>query len=738
MLDVSPSKREGRPLAGPPLYNPQPLDERSSMKNVLSKLTPVNAPQEMRANRLWVNWNVDKARPKMPVPRKTAKKFLSFEEAITKSEHVGYMLRGGIACLDFDKVISEDGVVDPEYAEALDELATRGYVEVSPSGRGYHAFIRVPESTRTQKSAFLPKVELLAEGSYVTVTGNQLVGSPSGIIDASDYLSLWFKPKEKKVVSLPPPAAAPERIARALSFISPDVEYPIWVEVGQALQAELGPGGFAVWDQWSSKGEKYDGTATTRVKWNSFKGQGITIASLFHHAKGGGWREKGDDAATDFAAFKEDVGPVEDAGPGTIADSYVFVAEQDRYFSKETRALLTRSALNSLHRDELANGLAVVRMNSKGEAKQQPVKNVHEYIDEECVKADAVVWYPGRPLMTDFLGKRCANIFRAPPVIVKQTQTAGTAKLWREHLEYLLPVKEEREHFLNVMAYGVQHLDGKVNHALVLFDPTGGTGKDVMLTPFRRWLEAGGWRDVQLHELDGGFQQYLYGTKFLCVQESKEMEHGRSVDLSNRMKNTIAAPPDTLTVNLKNVKPFEVPNLVQTIFLTNYQNGVYFETGEDRRYWVTNTATVPRPAEHYARLCEWMEGGWPEVIGWLASRDLSAFNPKAAPPQTTAKMEMHKATRPASMDAIDTTIQGMEQPFTIGELRMRLNGTPAASHFAGDRRAAMSLDALGCNSTRCRWREGGKDREATIWWRTDELDEGLAKAAYAQRMSAPN
>ena len=65
-------------------------------------------------------------------------------------------------------------------------------------------------------------------------------------------------------------------------------DYDIWIAVGQSLHS-ADDSLLEDWDEWSKQSDKYqDGECQRR--WNSFtKGGGITIGTLFHHAKDYGW-----------------------------------------------------------------------------------------------------------------------------------------------------------------------------------------------------------------------------------------------------------------------------------------------------------------------------------------------------------------------------------------------------------------------------------------------------------------
>lgn len=77
----------------------------------------------------------------------------------------------------------------------------------------------------------------------------------------------------------------------ALQFISSD-DRDVWVMIGMALKSEFGEDAHDIWDAWSQQAASYNATSARSV-WKSFKGQGVTIGTLYHAAKQNGWRDDG-------------------------------------------------------------------------------------------------------------------------------------------------------------------------------------------------------------------------------------------------------------------------------------------------------------------------------------------------------------------------------------------------------------------------------------------------------------
>ncbi|WP_186138303.1 MULTISPECIES: VapE domain-containing protein [Burkholderia] len=79
------------------------------------------------------------------------------------------------------------------------------------------------------------------------------------------------------------------RIRAALEYIPAD-DRDQWCRMGMAIQSELGDAGFDLWDAWSQRSDSYN-ERDAKAVWKSFKGGGVTMASLFHEARAHGYRD---------------------------------------------------------------------------------------------------------------------------------------------------------------------------------------------------------------------------------------------------------------------------------------------------------------------------------------------------------------------------------------------------------------------------------------------------------------
>ena len=121
----------------------------------------------------------------------------------------------------------------------------------------------------------------------------------------------------------------------ALNRINAD-DREIWLRCGMALNDRFGDAGRRLWDEWSAKSSKYDARDQEK-NWRSFgrRSEGITIATLFHHAQQAGWT--GNNGSRQQQSAKPGAGPgngnsnsnssKEEAGNTRQQQSNVFNAE---------------------------------------------------------------------------------------------------------------------------------------------------------------------------------------------------------------------------------------------------------------------------------------------------------------------------------------------------------------------------------------------------------------------------
>ena len=193
--------------------------------------------------------------------------------------------------------------------------ANQALTEISVSGKGRHIFL-----IAKQAENILPKYKLAAgqevevfglensAGKSVLLSGSQLNGELIEVDDLYALLSEWgiieqhqlnqprvktpsesfdFTPLLTKAKGTP---SDYDKAMEALRFISPDIDYEIWRDIGFALHDEFGDRAKQDWMSWSMSRAKDTKTSDLHVHWKSYaEGGGVGIGTLFHTAKQNGW-----------------------------------------------------------------------------------------------------------------------------------------------------------------------------------------------------------------------------------------------------------------------------------------------------------------------------------------------------------------------------------------------------------------------------------------------------------------
>ena len=143
----------------------------------------------------------------------------------------------------------------------------------------------------------------------------------------------------------------------------------------------------------------------------------------------------------------------------------------------------------------------------------------------------------------------------------------------------------------------------------------------------------------------------------LRISEARDLGDINRYDFYEHMKVFTAAPPDVIKVNEKFIAEYTIFNVVGIVYTTNYKHGGLYLPGDDRRHYVhwSDLTRADFDVSYWDELWDWYEtGGDTYVASYLAELDISAFNPKEAPPRTDAFWEIvHANDAPEDAELAD-------------------------------------------------------------------------------------
>lgn len=340
------------------------------------------------------------------------------------------------------------------------------------------------------------------------------------------------------------------------------------------------------------------------------------------------------DVFTDAAA--ERIAETERKELGRIEKSdwyerFAYIQDDESYFDMQDRREVSRATFNALFRHVSCKSIHTGR---KIEASICYDENRQAKGARALV---GVTYAAGESVLVSRDGDVYGNRWRdARPVV-----GTGNVEPWLAHCRVLVPDPRELAHILDVMAFKVQHPEVKINHA-ILHGGDQGSGKDTMYAPFIHAVCGPHLKNRGLLDNDTMSSQFGYAleSEILILNELKEPDAKERRALANKLKPIIAAPPEMLTINRKGLHPYQMANRVFVLAFSNDPVPISLDS-QDRR-WFAIWSQAPRMTpEAAAKMWAWYKAdGFTSIAGWLQSRDVSAFNPGAAPPVTEFKLSL--------------------------------------------------------------------------------------------------
>lgn len=320
-------------------------------------------------------------------------------------------------------------------------------------------------------------------------------------------------------------------------------------------------------------------------------------------------------------------------------DDVVYVKELNQFYDWKSRIFFSTEAFqNSFsHEDAEARKIALQ--------------------DGRVKKVDRLDYAPKMPQVFIENGTTFANTWSD---VTQNNGAAGDIARWHDHFD-ALGWGEHRKHIEQWMAFTLRHPDRKINHMLLLGSGEG-CGKDYLLYPLTKAMGEN-YTVISGEELLRDFDDHLLSTKYLHINEAELGDRREALAVSNRLKPLAAAPPETLRVNQKGIKPIKIRNILNATMTTNSMMPLRLN-GPSRRFFGIWSDLNPRDADDNMR-ADWLEywedrWNWMKSIGWqhvayhlMYMVDLSDFNPAEAPPMTDFLRDIKEASKSPMQQTIE-------------------------------------------------------------------------------------
>lgn len=392
-------------------------------------------------------------------------------------------------------------------------------------------------------------------------------------------------------------------------------------------------------------------------------------------------------------------------------DNVVFVKELNQFYDWESCIFFSTEAFQNAfsHEDAEARKIALQ--------------------DGRVQKVDRLDYAPKQPRVFIENGCRYANTWTEAS---QSIGAPGDSSRWLQHFD-ALGWEEHRDHIEKWMAFTLRHPDRKINHMLLLGSGEG-CGKDFLLYPLIKAM-GDNHTTIEGEDLLSDFREFLLSTKYLHINEAELGDRREALAVSNKLKPLAAAPPDTLRVNQKGIKPIKIRNIVNATMTTNSVMPLRLN-GPSRRFYAIWSDLNPRDKndnmkrewlDYWEDRWNWMKGGgWKAVVHHLMNVvDLSDFNPNQAPPMTEFLREIKESSKSPMQQTIEAFITKEHGAFrcdilttndmgeTLRAGAMMPSDMMTDPKFFTDKKVGMVLKEIGCyKQVRC--------SEARLWVIRDE------------------
>ena len=315
-------------------------------------------------------------------------------------------------------------------------------------------------------------------------------------------------------------------------------------------------------------------------------------------------------------------------------ERFAYIQDDESYFDMQDRREISRQTFNALFRHVPCKSIHTGR---KVEASICFDENRQTMGAKALV---GVTYAAGEDVIVTRDGDLYGNRWRNARPEIPNASNIDISP-WLDHCRELVPEPEELEHIFNVMAFKVQYPEIKVNHA-VLHAGDEGSGKDTFWAPFI-WAVCGDHlknRGIMDNNSVNSQWGYQLESEILIINELKEPDAATRRQLANQLKPIIAAPPEMLPINRKGLHPYMMANRLFVLAFSN--DPVPISLASQDRRWFCVWSTAPRMDSDRARkIWEWYRrGGFAAIAAWFKARNVSAFNPSAAPAMTEFKQNL--------------------------------------------------------------------------------------------------
>lgn len=245
---------------------------------------------------------------------------------------------------------------------------------------------------------------------------------------------------------------------------------------------------------------------------------------------------------------------------------------------------------------------------------------------ENRLSVRGVLYYPGKEKRFNLRGTDWVNSFHTPTF--KQTPATDKLHVFFDHMETLFPDTQDREWFIQWMAYNLQFPGVRCKVTPLHISTNHGTGRGWVVKLMEKLM--GDW-NVKKTSMDilsgegsaGQFQDFFFESTLCAIEEVYETG-GKQFTVGDKIRDYLTE--DRLEVNRKKGLKDTRDIFTNFFFMSNHTNALVL-TEKDRRINVFRSDCPQWTESHIDFMYSWLKGdGVAQVDTFLRGLDLSKFN----------------------------------------------------------------------------------------------------------------
>lgn len=395
-------------------------------------------------------------------------------------------------------------------------------------------------------------------------------------------------------------------------------DYGNWVNVGLALKTIPDDGGLSLWIEWSSGYADFD-EDEAHAKWESFAPTGTHWKWVFTKAQELGWSNPGGSGGGDTCDWIEDMNL-----------RYAYCTGDRRVYRVKEGDFITGADLREIE------GKWHVEVKA-GEGTKTVQRGAAWLRHPKRRDIPGVRTVPGDGGAVVKLDDAWVNDWQGYSVAPwPDAVTDDDVRPYLDLTERLFG--GNKEYPLRWTAHLLQYPGTKMMTALVLHSDEKGIGKNLWAEIPLRIIGKRHSRKLDMGDLHSQFNDWAHRKVYVLGDEVSSTDRRADAD---RLK--LLTTSDTLSMNAKFQPAREVPNLVNSVYLSNYNDALFFDAKE-RRFFVHGSDAGPMPDAEARAYCKWRDGdGLSKLLRWFLDFDLGDFNPHGRAPETESRAAMIEA-----------------------------------------------------------------------------------------------